>query len=787
MALSLQSSALRRTFEGDRINFETTLDLDPCTTIIGQPRGVNAIEFGLEMQSAGYNIYVLGASGTGRSSTIFRFVEEHAADKPVPKDWIYVKNFQTQHAPIAIELSPGEGCRLRDLMETVIERLRREIPATFDTQTFRDEVLLISQRVKAEQESLFNEFQKVAASRGAALFNTAEGFQIVPVANGQPLDAEGFAQLTDEQKASWRQVQNELEKGLTQIMFQSRELENSTRDQVNTLVQRVAASVVDVAIDEVARTFEPDEELDVFFEDTRNDILKNINHFRISPSDNPAPGQPAAIQQNIDDWFRRYEVNVIVDHLKTEHAPVIFENDPTVPRLLGRVEHEARPGGAVATDFTLLRGGALHRAIGGYLVLRAQDLFSSPGSYEALKRALLGNRVVPDDPAIRGGAATRTLDPEPIPLNLKVILIGPPALYYQLAGLDVDFDSIFKVMADFDMAIERDSENELAYATFVAARCEEEGLKPFRRAAVGKVIEYGSRLAGTQKKLSTRFGVVADLIRESSHWASKRQASQVDAEDVEKAIENRIYLRNRIESRMRESVMDNKQLIDTDGAKVGQINGLAVSQIGDHAFGHPSRLTTRTYVGETGVIAIDREVQMAGPIHNKGVMTLIGYLGGQYATDHPLSLSAQITFEQNYGGVDGDSASSTELYALMSSLSDTPIRQSIAVTGSVNQYGEVQAIGGVTEKVEGWYAVCKNGGLTGEQGAMVPASNVPDLMLNGEIVAAVEDGKFHVWAVETIDQGIEILTGVPAAEVHTKVKAKLKALADTMAKYENGS
>ncbi|MFT5194813.1 MAG: lon-related putative ATP-dependent protease [Cellvibrionaceae bacterium] len=773
----LKTNQLRRVFDSPDLKFKSTEDIEPCTTIIGQPRGVMAIEFGIEMESPGYNIFVLGESGTGRTTTIKKFIEGRVEAQPVPNDWIYVNNFQSPHSPFALMLPAGEACRLRDSLAECISRLRLELSGAFDNEQFRDEALAMRQQLEAERNHLMSVFQRQANSQGAAVIQTPEGFRILPTKEGQQLDAEGFNALSDEEREAWRVLQNKLEKELADVMHQARAIENSVQDGMEQLIQRVGASVVDVAIMELTGQFKAHAVLTDYFQQLRDDILKNINLFRQGAA-------PDGQQQVPAEWFRRYQINVIVDHKMSTKAPVIVEYDPTLPRLLGRVEHEARPGGAVVTDFTLLQPGALHSANGGYLVLRARDLFAAPMAYESLKRALLGNAVRPDDPAIRGGAATRTLDPQPIPLDIKVILIGPPSLYYQLAGLDEDFDAIFKVMADFDQTIERNHENEMEYATFMSARIAEKGLRPFDRSAIGKVIEYGSRLAGDQKRLSTKFGNINDLLSEANHWAEKSGKKQVTAEDISKAIETRIYMRNRIEIRMREGVLAKKQLLTTTGAKIGQINGLAVSQVGDYAFGHPSRLTARTYVGKNGVVAIDREVNMAGAIHNKGVLILTGYLGGQYATDHPLSLSAQITFEQNYGGVDGDSASSTELYALLSSLTEIPIKQNIAVTGSVNQYGEVQAIGGATQKIEGWYEVCLDQGLTGEQGAMIPASNVSDLMLRDEVVAAVEAGKFHLWAVETIDEGIEVMLGQPAAVVHAKAQAKLTELAGKMAKYD---
>jgi lon-related putative ATP-dependent protease len=586
--------------------------------------------------------------------------------------------------------------------------------------------------------------------------------------------------LTKEQQATWKETNHDLQHELNEAVHQARKLEIQAQDDLDDLKRRVASSVVDVAMEELKEAFASFGRVIDYLGQLHQDILDNVDLFRV---EDEGPKQDEEQSLSLSEEFRRYQVNVLVDHGFSKSAPVIVEYNPTVPNLLGRVEHEARYGGAIVTDFTLIRAGMLHAANGGYLVLRARDLFVEPGGWDALKRALVEHAVRPDDPVTRSGALARSLEPEAIPLDIKVILIGPPALYYQLHAMDEDFQTIFKVMADFDETVPRTAENELEYAKFIAKRSHDEGLLHLDRQSVGRVIEYGSRLAGTQDKLSTRFGNIADLVRESDYWAREAGHEIVTVDDVERAIDHGEYLRNRIETRMREQLMEGKQLVATEGAIIGQINGLAVSQIGDHAFGHPSRVTTRTYVGRKGVVQIDREVELAGAIHNKGVLTLVGYLGGQYASDQPLSLSAQITFEQNYGGIEGDSASSTELYALLSSLSETPIKQSIAVTGSVNQLGMIQAIGGVTQKVEGWFNVCKERGLTGEQGVLIPASNIRDLMLRVAVVEAVEAGKFHIWAVETVDEGIEILTGIPAEKIHTAAKARLKNLAQILEQY----
>jgi lon-related putative ATP-dependent protease len=784
MKAALTPDKLRRSCDAQSLNIKTTADVDGGTRIIGQPRGVKAIVFGIKMKSPGYNIYVLGESGTGRTTAIQQFVEEQAGNDPVPSDWIYVNNFQEPHKPLAIQLPAGEGGRLRDSLSQLIRELRVQIARAFDNEAFRDAELEVHHELESKRDQVFDALQEKAEAMNAVVVSTAEGFRILPGKDGEPLQPQELAQLTKEQQAAWKETYHELEHELNEAVHQARKLELQAQDDLDDLKRRVAGSVVGVAVEELKESFASFGKVIDYLGQLHQDILDNVDLFREKDEERDEQGRKTLPPS---EEFRRYQVNVLVDHSTSKSAPVVVEYNPAVPNLLGRVEHEASYGGAIVTDFNLIRAGMLHLANGGYLVLRARDLFTEPGAWEALKRALVERAVRPDDPVTSSGALARSLVPEAILLDIKVILVGPPDLYYELHATDEDFQTIFKVMADFDETVPRTAENELEYARFIARRSREEGLLHLERAAVSRVIEYGSRLAGTQNKLSTRFGYIADLVRESDYWARDAGRETVTVDDVEHAIDHGEYLRNRIETSMREQLMEGKQLVATDGAIVGQINGLAVSQIGDHSFGHPSRVTTRTYVGKEGVIQIDREVELAGAIHNKGVMTLVGYLGGQYASDQPLSLSAQITFEQNYGGIEGDSASSTELYALLSSLSGTPIKQAIAVTGSVNQLGMIQAIGGVTEKVEGWFSVCKERGLTGEQGVVIPASNADDLMLRVAVVEAVAAGTFQIWAVETVDEGIEILTGVPAAKIHAAVKSRLKSLAEILEQYPASS
>ncbi len=772
----LSPEKLRRHCDPDLFPFETTEEIGHDLHIIGQPRGTQAINFGINISSPGYNIFVLGESGTGRTTAIKRFIEEKAQNDPIPDDWVYVFNFPEPHKPISISLPPGMAAILRDNMSSVIEYLRKEVPRAFDTEAFRNAALEAQHKQKDRRDDLFSSLQTRAAKKGAAISAGPEGMQIIPLREGRPVSPNEFEQFTKEEAQAWKETAHDLEHMLNETLYQIRLLERETQEEISQLVRRVAASVVDVAIEELIQEYQEYEEVVDYLEMVKKDIIENIYLFRDEDEENPSPAPKEFL-------LRRYKVNVLVDHTRSAHAPVIVEFNPTVPRLLGRIEHESHPGGMTMTDFTLVRSGALHESNGGYLVIRAKDLFTEPGAWEALKRVLIGGEIKPDDPAVRGGTATRSLDPEPIPADLKVVLIGPSKVYYSLYDMDEDFQTVFKVMADFDEFMDRTFDNELEYAGFVASLCEEEGLLPFDRTAVARIVEFGSRIADSQKKLTARFGFVADLIREAHYWAMSENRVTVTTEDVLRGVEERIFRSNRISTRIRESMQVGKQLIATEGEVIGQVNGLYVTKIGEHTFGQPTRITARTYVGREGVIQIDREVDLAGPIHNKGVLTLTGYIGGKYADKTPLSFNAQVTFEQNYLGIEGDSASATELYALISSLAEVPVRQSVAVTGSVNQMGVVQAIGGVTQKVEGWFELCNERGLSGSQGVIIPAANVEDLMLRVHILEAVEKGHFHVWAAETIDQGIEILTGLSSVVIHKKAADRLKELADAGSAY----
>ncbi len=746
----LTPAQLRRVCDPASLGFETTASLTVAPDIIGQPRGTRAIEFGIDIESPGYNIFVLGEEGTGRTTAIGRFLRQRAATRLTPQDWVYVNNFAEPHRPRALNLPAGMGTALRDDMTALVSYLRRSLPQAFEQEAYTQARNQIQDKLSADSEARFSALQSRAAAVNIAPVRVPDGWSLVPLRNGEPMDPAAYGTLPEAERktleADRRAVEHELEDTLRQI----RELEKATADSLRALDKQVAASVVDHQIDELKAKYGAHAETACYLDEVRGDLLDHVSDFL-----------PAASDKSVPPDFRRYGVNVVVDHGRTAGAPVIVELNPTFSKLMGRIEHEARMG-ALVTDFTLIKTGSLHAANGGYLVLRARDVYSDSQAWDALKRSLLSGFVRTEDIAAKGGFSTTSLDPEPIPLDLKVVLVGSSGAYYFLFDADEDFANIFKVKADFSSEMPRTPENEQQYAGFVAARCAEESLRPFDCGAVAKVVEFGSRAAQDQTKLSVRFGEIADLLREANYWAGKAGHEPAIAADVQKAVEEKVYRSNETEQYMRDRILEGSIFIDTSGEVVGQVNALSVSASADYSYCLPSRITARTFVGHSGISQIERDTNMAGPIHNKGLLTLTSFFNATYASQRAVSFSAQITFEQTYGGVEGDSASCAELYALISSLSGRPVKQSLAVTGAVNQEGNVQPIGAVNEKIEGFFAVCEARGLTGEQGVLIPATNVRDLMLSEKVVAAAEAGRFHIWPISTVDEGIEILTGAKA-------------------------
>jgi len=775
-------------------DFETTATLEGEVTIIGQDRAVEAIDFGVGMTSFGFNIYALGYTGTGRATTIHTFLQRVAAGQPVPNDWIYVNNFVNPAQPRAIALPPGTAVQFQRDMQELVNDLQRDIPRAFESEDYEKQRERIVREMQEQRNEEFLRLERKVNERGFTLLKTAMGLSIAPVLNGQVVTPEAYQQLDEATRQGIEKRQELLQGEISEAMRRVRDLEKNAKRRLQDFDREVANFAVSHPIEELKHKYRGLEEVPDYLDEVLADIVNNVEGFK--SQEEATEGLAAAMQAGQREaLLRRYTVNVIVDNSAQQGAPVVTEPNPTYGNLIGRIEHRAEFG-ALVTDFTMIKPGALHRANGGYLVVEMRGLLTNPLAWEALKRAIKSRSIRTEEMGAQFQLiSTVTLEPEPIPLDVKVLLIGDPLTYYLLYEYDEDFRKLFKVKADFGADFDRTPEASHCYARFVAARCRQENLLPFEREAVARVVEYGSRLAEHQKKLSTRFGEIADLVREASFWARRAGRQQTTAADVQKAIDQKIYRSNRAEERIQEMMDEGTLRVDVTGEVVGQVNGLSVLALGDYSFGKPGRITARTYTGKMGVVSLDREAKLSGRIYDKGLLTLSGYLGGKYALKRPLSLSASISFEQLYEEVEGDSASSTELYALLSSLSGVPLKQGIAVTGSIDQQGNVQPVGGINEKIEGFFFTCQRKGLTGDQGVILPAQNVVNLMLRAEVRQAVAEGRFHLYPVRTVDEGIEILTGLPAGElqadgtyppdsVHGRVMARLAEIAENLKEKE---
>lgn len=762
MATKLSPAALRRTTDPAGFPFATTEELPRLEGIIGQPRAVEALQFGLDIQDPTFNIYVAGPPGTGRTTAVQSFLEELARQKETPDDWCYVNNFADSYRPRACRLPAGKGRELAGDMKTLVEKARQEVPRAFQSDEYTSRVEAIGETLSNQREALLTNLGQEAQQAGFALQSSPMGLMIVPIVGGQPLSDQAFVALPESAREDIRSRRTALEEKVKNTMKEVRRLEREAQEQAGELDSEVALFVVGGLLEDLLEKYQGFPAVETYLKDVQEDITRNVGQFRSSPEAQPPGSVPAPWAQDLP--FRKYQVNVVVDNSGRQGAPVITELNPTYNNLFGRMEKETQFG-VLHTDFTLIKAGSLQQANGGYLVLPVEEVLRNPFAWDGLKRALRHQEIAMEEMGEQlGFVATKSLRPEPFPLDSKVILIGTSLLYHLLYGADEDFNELFKVKAHFDTRMDRTADNVQDYVAFMCTLCEKEKLRHLDREAVARLVEHGSRLAKDQTKLSTHFAELADLIREANYRAGQSDSTHITRDHVRQAIEARIYRSNLMEERIREMIARDTLLIDTQGAVVGQVNGLSVIDLGDYAFGRPSRITTSVALGRAGVVDIEREVDLGGPIHSKGVMILDGYLSQRYAQDRPLSLSARLVFEQSYEEVEGDSASSTELYALLSALSGLPIRQEIAVTGSVNQRGEIQAIGGVNQKIEGFFDVCRVKGITGQQGGMIPAANVQHLMLREDVVEAVEQGQFHVWSVRTVDEGIELLTGVPAGE-----------------------
>lgn len=755
----------------DHLAFKTTDDLDGEVQVVGQERAIKAIELGISIDRQGYNIFALGSSGVGKYTLLQRLIEARAAKEPPPSDWCYVYNFQQPYIPNALRLPPGTGKQLQRDMEQMVDDLRNALSSAFESEEYQTRRRVIEQEFQERQQASLKELQDQAKTKGVALLRTPAGLAFAPLRNGEVLPPEEFQKLPEEDQRRLQTEVEALQQELQKVLLQVPRWEREFRGRLRELQRDVANFVLNDLLDDLLAKYQALPEVTEYLKAVQQDVIENLDTV-VEASSGEEEAQPPqegmganlAVPDSIKraPALRRYQVNVLVDSTDAQGAPVIYENNPSYLNLVGRIEQMAMMG-ALITDFMLIKPGVLHRANGGYLILDALRVLSSPYAWEGLKRALQFRQIRIESPGqMLSMTSTVSLEPEPITLEIKVVLMGDRNLYYMLAAADPDFAELFKVAADFDDEFRRDQETMRLYAQMIASVVRKEQLRPFTKDAVCRVIDHGSRLVEDSERVTARMQSIVDLLQEADHWAGQAGASQVEAKYVEQAIDAQIYRSDRIQQRMQEEVMRGTILIDTSGAVVGQINGLSVIQMGNYAFGRPSRITASVRMGNGEVVNIEREVELSGPLHSKGVLILASFLRARYAANQPLSLGASLVFEQSYGGVDGDSASSAELYALLSAIAGVPIKQSLAVTGSVNQYGQVQAIGGVNEKIEGFFDLCAARGLTGEQGALIPVSNVKHLMLRHDVVEAVAQGKFSIYPVATIDEGIELLTGIPA-------------------------
>jgi lon-related putative ATP-dependent protease len=765
------------------LNFcETSKDVSLLEGVIGQDRAVKSMEFGLSMEAPGYNIFILGPQGTGKTTYSQTVVAKAASKRAVPDDWCYINNFSEWDKPLAISLPAGQGKVFQKDMEKLITNLVVYIPKAFEGSNFQQQKDDIIQKTNKQMSEILRDIDKIAKNAGFAIQQAANRVLLIPMVEGRQMTQEEFGSLTEEEREKIDEKRNKTAKEIDEKIRDGQMVQRLAEEKAVEIQKQAALEAAALFIGQLKEKYKDFGQIVDYLDKVLKDVAENHGIFssvRHSLDENiitklqddagfldgeeKSIFEKAASARDSKDPFTRYKVNLFINNESTKGAPVITESSPYYYNLFGKIEYKSHMM-TTMTDFTMIKPGAIHKANGGYLILQAKDLLMDPFAWGTLKKALKYKEAVVENIGEQSRyVPTVTLKPQPIPLNIKVILIGS-YYFYQFLAADEDFRKLFKVIVDFDVEMDRTQENIRHYVAFIASICESENLKHFNCEALARVVEYGSRLADSQKKLSTRFNIVSEIVYEASALAGADNSEYVEGRHVQQAIKNKKYRSNRIEEKMQEQIISKKVLIDTEGAVVGQVNGLSVMGVSGYSFGLPSRITARTYAGREGIINIERETDMSGNIHSKGVLTLNGYLGGKFAQEKPLGLTAQVTFEQLYGGVEGDSASSAELYAILSSLSDVPIRQNLAVTGSVNQMGEIQPIGGVNEKIEGFFDVCSLKGLTGDQGVIIPVSNIDNLMLKDEVIEAVNNNLFHIYAVTKIEEGIELLTGVKAGE-----------------------
>lgn len=785
--LDLPATALCLRVDPASLGFGTTDELPDLESIIGQPRAMRALELAIEVDGPGYNIFLLGLPGSGKTTLSQEYLLRKAAGQPCPNDWCYVNNFKNMIAPRTLCLPAGQATELRTKMQELISYCEREIPRAFESKEYEEERDRLIETLKNQEETEFHHLQEHAAKFNFIIARTPFGVVLVPAVQGKPLEPEDVEKLSQEQRAKLEQIQAKLTEEVEDTLKRMRALTNAAAEKMTELNKKTARFVITHEVESLRQKFASLPAVRDYLNDVEDDIIQYAGQFLKSESQDQSSS--GSWQSSIAEWKKRYDINILVDHAASQGAPVVVETHPVYHNLIGRIEHEVIMG-ATRTDFTMIRPGAFHRANGGYLILPARDLLINPYAWEGVKRVLRDGCIrIIDLGSQLGLLSTETLEPEPIPLEIKVLLVGTPLLYYLLQAYDEDFPKLFKVRAEFASTMDRTPAAEQEYGLFVKSVVLDNRLPAFDNTAVARIIEHSARLAENQHKLSTRFGQIADLVREAAFWAQKRAAAApeaavaqagapqsetistvkpVSAEDVQRAIDEAIFRNSLLDERIQELIVENTLMVDVQGQAVGQINALSVYSLGEFMFGRPSRLTASVSAGRAGVVDIERQAQLGGSFHTKGVLLLSGFINGRFGQHKPVNLTASLAFEQSYSEIDGDSASAAELLALLSAIAGVPLRQDIAITGSVNQLGQIQAIGGVNEKIEGFFATCMAKGFTGAQGVLVPRANLRNLMLKDSVVQAVVEKRFFIHAFDHIDQGIALFTGLPAGQAQAQ-------------------
>ena len=754
---------LKMTCNPEVFDFDSTEELSSIQEGIGQDRGIKALEFGLQVNVKGYNLYLEGPSGVGKTMYTKNYLNKIASKQRVPHDWCYIYNFQNPNEPIAVDLPAGQGREFKDSMDGFIKEIRKDIQKTFNNDDFEKEKALIKQEFEVKRAALLEKLNQDASKYNFEVKAAQNGIYMMPIVDGKTIDEDEFEKLDDEIKKQYEEKSVIVQEQIMNVIGKIKEIERLSDKKISEWQSNVALLTVNVHINYLKSKYKRNKKINAFLNDVKQDVLKNIPAFLEDKEKQPPQNQQGPVMAKPDPCLN-YRVNLFVDNSNRDGAPVIMDSNYSYQNIFGALEYENYYG-ALKTDHTMLKPGLLQQANGGYIMFQAKDLLANPMCYEALKKALRMKEVgIENNGEQRSSMALISLKPEPIPLDLKVILIGNGTIYQTLLAMDSDFRKLFKIKVEFEESAEISKENLNKLAQIVHGFCEAEELPHLDKSAMARLVEYGSKIAGSHSKVSTRFNDLIQVVGEAATWAKLSKSKIVTAEFIDKALAERIERVKKYDEKYLEMIKQNSLLINTSGAEVGELNGLTVMTIGDYTFGKPAKITVNTYTGKEGIVNIEREVEISGPSHSKGVLILTGYLGEMFAQDIPLCLTASICFEQLYNGVDGDSASSTELYGLLSSLSGIPIKQSIAVTGSVNQKGQIQPIGGVNEKIEGYFQVCKERGLDGSHGVMIPVQNVDNLQLSDEVIQAVKNKKFHIYSVSTIEEGIEVLTGVPAGK-----------------------